>query len=90
MRDAAGECGTEFAQDGVRKSLVSVALMQKDRLANIRRQFELPLETRELRWSRGEKIAEVIEAAFADRNDLRVIAQAPSSSASAVSSRSEA
>ena len=68
MRDAAGEAAAKILQNR-RKVVVRVALVQEDGLAGLGRDFQLRDEGRALRIGRRE-IAKIVQAAFADRDDL--------------------
>ena len=53
------------------KVLVCIALVQKDWLAEALRELELPVERLLLHRARGE-VAEIVESAFSDGDDLGV------------------
>src|SRR5882757_10840284 len=67
MRDAAGELAAKVLEDGY-EVLVRVALMKKHRLTRGHGDFQLCDEGGALRGRRRE-VAEIIQPAFADRND---------------------
>jgi hypothetical protein len=68
MRDTSDQAVTIVPQQG-EEVFVRVALMQEDRLPQACGELQVPAKGVELRGSRRE-IAEVVEAAFADRRHL--------------------
>ena len=73
MRVARSAQSAEILQDRDEISM-RIALMQEQRLADIRGDLQLPFERLALRRPR-RKITVVIQPAFADRNDLRRLEQ---------------
>jgi hypothetical protein len=73
MRDATRQLRSMLAHDP-HEFLVSIALVQKDRLTDLRGELELPLERVDLCRVRGE-VAEEVETAFADGNDFGLSGQ---------------
>src|SRR5258708_23625086 len=69
MRNAAAEAAAKILEDG-RKIAVCIALMEKDRLARLDREFQLRDKGLALRAPRRE-ITVIVQAAFADRDHLR-------------------
>ena len=69
MRDAAREPRPVLAQDS-HERCVRVALMQENGLAAADRELELAAEHALLVGMRGE-VAKIVQAAFADRANLR-------------------
>jgi hypothetical protein len=69
MGDTADERGAVLAQNGY-KIIMSIALVQEDRLTDLCGQLELAMERLLLHGARRE-IAKIIEPAFADRDHLR-------------------
>jgi hypothetical protein len=68
VRDSAGEAAAKISENR-RKVGVRIALVEEDGLAGLGRDFQLGDEGRALRFGRRE-IAEIVQAAFAGRNDL--------------------
>src|SRR5258706_15606748 len=66
VRDAAGQATAKILENG-RKIAMCIALMEEDRLVRRHREFQLCDEGRALRVRRRQ-IAEIVEAAFADRD----------------------
>jgi hypothetical protein len=69
MRHAPVRDGCRMLFQDRQEILVSVALVQEERLADARSELELPVECGPLRFTRGE-IAEVVEATFTHGHDF--------------------
>src|SRR5690606_27418654 len=64
MHYRSGQTVAEIPQDGAER-VDGLAFMYEERIAQLRRQFQLTLEGAELHWPRGEDAIEV-QAAFTD------------------------
>jgi hypothetical protein len=71
VHDSVADAAAHVVHAG-EKIRVRIALVQEQRLATLGRQFELAFEREQLRCARRQ-VTKIIQARFADRNDLGLV-----------------